>query len=236
MTEKHKILAIVPARGGSKRLPQKNILSIAGKPLIRWTIEAGLGSKYIDRLIVSTDNADIADIARSCGADVPFIRPESLSFDNTTSFEVIDHCLSWVKKNEENEYDYIILLQPTSPLRNNKNIDAAFKLLFSKKAQAVISLCETEHSPLWSNTIGNDLSMRDFLRPDINKTPSQNLPVFYRLNGAIYICETKALLMEKNLYLKDNIYAYTMSKKNSIDIDDQIDFDLAELYLKKQKA
>ncbi len=236
MTDENKILAIVPARGGSKRLPQKNILNIAGKPLINWTIEAGLGSTFINRLIVSTDDSNIADIARSSGADVPFIRPDNLSLDSTTSFEVIEHCLSWVKENEGVEYDYIILLQPTSPLRNDKDINNAFNILFDKNAQAVISLCETEHSPLWSNTIDEDSSMKSFLKPDINKTPSQDLPKYYRLNGAIYICQTKALLREKNLYLKDNIYASIMSKKNSIDIDDQIDFDLAELYLNNKKT
>jgi len=232
MNKKNNTLAIVPARGGSKRLPLKNILNIAGKPLINWTIEAGLRSSYINRLIVSTDDLKIAELARSVGADVPFIRPDKLSQDTSTSYDLIEHSLMSIKENEGIEYDNVILLQPTSPLRSTDDIDGAYKIYYEKNALAVISLCETEHSPLWSNTIPENLSMSNFLNPDINKTPSQNLPLYYRLNGAIYICDTTALLKEKNLYLKDRIYAYIMSKKNSIDIDDQIDFDLAGLYLK----
>ncbi|MFC2097945.1 cytidylyltransferase domain-containing protein [Bacteroidota bacterium] len=233
MTEK-KILAIIPARGGSKRLPGKNIRQIAGKPLITWTIDAGLKSKYISRLIVSTDNSEIADTARTYGCEVPFMRPERLSEDNTSSFDVIENCIEFLKNNEKSEYDFVVLLQPTSPLRSANNIDKAIELLFEKNGKAVISVCETEHSPLWSNTLEKNLSMHNFLKPEYNKTPSQQLPEYYRLNGAIYICEIKSLLKEKNFFLKDNIYAYIMSKKESIDIDDQIDFDLAELYLKDQ--
>lgn len=232
MTDKPEILCIIPARGGSKRLPGKNIMEIAGKPLIAWTIEAGLKSDHITRLVVSTDNKEIAEISRSFGAEVPFIRPEHLARDSTGSFQVIEQCLDYFKKNEQSEFEYIILLQPTSPLRQKSDINEAFNLLFSKKGKAIISVCETEHSPLWSNTIEENLSMVNFLNKDIINTQSRFLPKYYRLNGAIYIYETKSLLKEKQLFLNENIYAYKMSKKNSIDIDDQIDFDLAELYLK----
>jgi len=124
-----------------------------------------------------------------------------------------------------------VLLQPTSPLRNEKHIDEAIELLEKKKADAVISVCETDHSPLWSNTLPEDLNMSNFLRDEIKNKRSQDLPKFYRLNGAIYICKTDKFLEEKTFFIKNNIYAYIMDRKSSIDIDDEIDFKLAKVLI-----
>lgn len=218
-------LAIVPARGGSKRLPRKNVLDLAGKPLIAWSIEAGLKSEYIDKVIVTSDDDEILDIAKKFGSDI-IKRPDELASDTATSFDAIEHTIQNTYK-----YDYIILLQPTSPLRNEKYIDEAIELLDSKEAAAVVSVCEMDHSPLWSNTLPENSSMTFFLRDEVKNKRSQDLEIYYRLNGAIYICDTVRLLQEKSFFIKDNIFAYTMDRKSSIDIDEKIDFKMANLLL-----
>lgn len=218
-------LAIIPARGGSKRLPRKNILDLAGKPLIAWTIEAALKSKYINKVVVSSDNAEILAIAQKCGAEI-IKRPDELARDTTTTFETVKHAVENLE-----EYDYIMLLQPTSPIRNADHIDEAIELLLAKEADAVVSVCEMDHSPLWSNTLPDDRSMNRFLRDDVLNKRSQDLEKYYRLNGAIYICKTDKLLAEKSFFLNENIYAYVMDKKSSIDIDEGIDFKIAEFFI-----
>ena len=214
-------LAIIPARGGSKRLPRKNLLDLCGKPLIAWSIEAALKSKYISKVIISSDDEEILNIAKEYKAD--FIkRPDELASDTATTFDALKHTLENVGK-----YDYVVLLQPTSPLRSEKHIDEAIELLKEKNADAIISVCEMEHSPLWSNTLDENLDMSNFLRDEVLNKRSQDLPKYYRLNGAIYICKTDKLLENKGFFLKENIYAYKMNKKHSVDIDEEIDFIIA---------
>jgi CMP-N-acetylneuraminic acid synthetase len=223
MYKNKSFLAIIPARGGSKRLPRKNILNLAGKPLIAWSIEAGLNSEYIDKVIVTSDDDEILEISRKFGADI-IKRPDELASDTATTFDAIKHTVENLKK-----YDYIVLLQPTSPLRNEKHIDDAIELLESKKADAIISVCEMDHSPLWSNILPEDLSMKNFLREEVLNKRSQDLEKYYRLNGAIYICKTEKLLEEESFFLKNNIFAYIMDRNSSIDIDEEIDFKIAEV-------
>ena len=219
-------LAIIPARGGSKRLPRKNVLDLCGKPLIAYTIEAALKSKYIDKVIVSSDDEEILNISSNFGADI-IKRPIDLANDTATTFDTIKHTIDNFEK-----YDYIVLLQPTSPLRNEKHIDEAIELLEKKKADAIVSVCEMDHSPLWSNTLPKDGNMSNFLKDEILNKRSQDLEKYYRLNGAIYICKTSKLLEEKSFILKKKIFAYIMDRKNSIDIDEKVDFDMAEVILK----
>ncbi len=220
-------LAIILARGGSKRLPRKNVLNLAGKPLIAWSIEAGRNSKYIDKVVVSSDDEEILQIAKQYGANI-VKRPSELASDTASSFDAVKHVI------ESSKYDYTILLQPTSPLRNSKHIDEAIELLKEKNADAVVSVCEMDHSPLWSNTIDESLSMKNFLRDDIINKQSQDLPKYYRLNGAIYICKTSKLLEEGSFFLKDKIFAYIMNRKSSIDIDEEIDLDLVKCLLSNE--
>ena len=215
-------LAIIPARGGSKRLPRKNILELAEKPLIAWTIEAAIKSNIIDKIIVTSDDDEILNISKEYGSEI-IKRPKYLSSDTATSFDAIKHTI----ENTE-EYDYIILLQPTSPLRTEKHIIEAIELLEDKNAKAVVSVCEMDHSPLWSNTLPKDLNMNGFLRDEILNKRSQDLEEYYRLNGAIYICKTNKLLENKGFFLKENIYAYKMDRESSIDIDEEIDFIIAK--------
>ncbi|BAI79872.1 acylneuraminate cytidylyltransferase [Deferribacter desulfuricans SSM1] len=220
------ILAIIPARGGSKRLPNKNILPLAGKPLISWTIEASLGSKFLDKIIVTSDSDKILDIAKEYEV-LTIKRPTELATDTASTIEVVEHVLSNIDK----KFDFIVLLQPTSPLRTAKHIDEAIEFLFEKNADAVISVCEVDHSPLWCNTLPEGLDMSNFLSDDIKGKRSQDLPKFYRINGAIYICKTEKFLEEDTFFIKDNIYAYIMDKMSSIDIDDEFDLKLAEILM-----
>jgi len=219
-------LAVILARGGSKRLPRKNILELAGKPLISWSIEAGLNSKYIDNVIVSSDDDEILNIAKHFKSNI-VKRPLELANDTATSFDALKHTIDNVDC-----YDYVILLQPTSPLRTSKDIDEAIELLISKNSDAVISVTEMDHNPLWSNTLPENRSMKNFIDREIINGRSQDLPKYYRLNGAIYICDRNRLLKEKSFFIEDNIYAYIMARESSIDIDEMMDFKLAELYIK----
>lgn len=219
-------LAIIPARGGSKRVPRKNVLDLAGKPLLTWSIESGLKSKYIDKVVVSSDNPEILSISKRYDI-ITVQRPAELANDTATTFDAIKHVIDNLEK-----YDYIVLLQPTSPLRNENHIDEAIELLKEKNADAVVSVCEMDHSPLWSNTLDDNLSMNGFLREEVLNKRSQDLEKYYRLNGSIYICKTDKLLEQKSFFIKDNIFAYVMNRENSIDIDEEIDFKMAELLMR----
>jgi CMP-N-acetylneuraminic acid synthetase len=221
-------LAIVPARGGSKRLPRKNILDLNGKPLIAYSIEAGLKSEYIDNVVVSSDDNEILEIAKEYNAQM-IKRPDFLAHDTATTFDAIKHTIKNLKK-----HDYIVLLQPTSPLRSAGHIDEAIRLLEEKNADAIVSVCEMEHSPLWSNSLDNSLSMEGFLRDEVLNKRSQDLETYFRLNGAIYICKTDKLLDEESFLLKKSIFAYVMVRECSIDIDEKIDFEMVRILQEKK--
>lgn len=229
MYKEKTFLAIIPARGGSKRLPRKNVLDLAGKPLISWSIEAGLRSKYIDKVVVTSDDKEILDISKRLSASI-IQRPDELASDMATTFDAIKHTIENIQK----RYDYIVLLQATSPLRDEKDIDKAIELLEQKDADAIVSVCEMDHSPLWSNTLDTTLSMNNFLKDEVLNKRSQDLQKYYRLNGAIYICKTEQLLQEKSFFLKESIFAYKMSRENSVDIDEAIDFEIAKIFLKQE--
>lgn len=222
MLNEKTFLAIIPARGGSKRLPRKNILNLAGKPLIAWTIEAALQSKYIDKVLVTSDDDEILKVSNNYGAST-IKRPMHLSQDNSTSFEAINHAIE-----NTQEFDYIVLLQPTSPLRTSRHIDEAIQLIFQKKSDAIISVTEMEYSPLWTNTLPENESMDDFLREEDKNKRSQDLKMHYRLNGAIYISLTETLITTGSFFHKTGVYAYRMDNRSSIDIDNVMDFRFAE--------
>ncbi len=217
-------LAIIPARSGSKRLVNKNILDINGQPMLSWSIIAGLESNYIDTCVVSTDSKDIAEISRKYGAEVPFLRPERESDDFATNFDVANHTINYYKEVLNKEFDYIVFLQPTSPLRTVKHIDEAINLIFTKKADAIISVGPVKHSPMRMNILANNDSMDTFIPTDIKGLRSQDFPIYQQLNGAIYICATDKLLDEKDFLISKNSFAYRMNFNSSIDIDDIDDF------------
>lgn len=222
-------LAIIPARSGSKGLKDKNIKLLNGKPLIAYTIEAAINSEFFDNIIVSTDSEKYAEISRNIGANVPFLRPDYLSDDKATSTDVIIHALDSLR-NIGQEYDNFMLLQPTSPLRKSDDIINSVKIMAEKSANAVISVCEVEHSPIYMNTLDETLSMDGFL-PMGSSTRRQELPNYYRINGAIYLCKVDYFLKYRDFY-KENSYAYIMKGIDSIDIDNQLDFMIAEAIAK----
>jgi CMP-N-acetylneuraminic acid synthetase len=220
-------LAIIPARGGSKRLPKKNTLLLANKPLIAWSIEAALNSSYVDKVIVSSDSDDILDIAKKYGADT-IKRPDELATDSATTYDTIKHVIDNTR-----EYDNIVILQPTSPLRDSLDIDRAIELQSRKSADAIISVCKVEHSPLWTNTLPSDGSMTGFLSDEALGKRSQELQTYYRLNGAIYIYIRNILIKEKSLFFNNNIFSFIMDTKKSIDIDTEIDFKIAQCLIEQ---
>ncbi len=206
-----KILALVPARGGSKGLPNKNIIPLAGEPLIAWTLELAIENKFIDKVIVSTDDDYTAHISKEFGAEVPFIRPKKLAKDTSSGIDVVLHTIQYFK-NKNELYDLLFLLQPTSPLRNFEDINCALNQLFLKKAQAIVSVCEVEHHPYWANILPDDFCMNSFLKKVILNKNRQDLPKFYRLNGAIFFGYWDYIIKE-NGFFGDKTFAYIMPRE-----------------------
>ena len=230
MYKAKKILALIPARGGSKGLPRKNIKLLFGKPLIAWTIEEARKNTYIDRIIVTTDDKEIAEVSKKYKADVPFLRPQELATDNSSAIDYILHALEWIKENDDVVYDLLLLLAPTSPLRLSEDIDKAIELLFLKEAKAVVSVCKTEHPPYWTNTLLGDGRMKDFIKPETLNKNRQELPNFYSLNGAMYLAYCDYLIKQKGFFGSET-FACIMPKERSVDIDDSFDFKLAEFFI-----
>lgn len=218
-------LAIIPARSGSKGLPDKNIKILGGKPLMGWTISAAIESGCFDEIMVSTDSDEYARIAEEYGASVPFLRNEETSGDSASSWDMVREVVDKYVRIGKG-FDSFCLLQPTSPLRNSGDIIKAFKIMSEKNAKAVVSVCECEHSPLWTGTLGDDLSMDGFISASATGQ-RQKQDKFYRLNGAIYLLKMKDFLEGRSLYT-DGTYATVMEKRHSVDIDDIIDFEYAE--------
>lgn len=225
-------IAIIPARGGSKRLPNKNILPLENKPLINWTVEAALKTNLFDMVLVSTDSQSIADIAKAAGAAVPFLRPSELASDTSTTNDVIKHMVEWIEQ-KYSPVARITLLQPTSPLRNARNIIEAMALYEEKKADAIISVCEIDHPIQYCNRLPENQGMKGFISVNDNRR-SQDLEPFYRLNGAIYIFDRRFVGSLTSIY-SENSFAYIMNKFQSVDIDDEFDFMLAALLLSDKK-
>ena len=228
MINKKRILAIIPARGGSKRLPRKNVLPLAGKPLIGWSIDAAKDSKYIDQIFVSTDDQEIVDVVSLFDIDVPELRPKNLASDTATTESVLKYTL----EKFGNDADIVVILQPTSPLRTAQHIDEALELFMQRRAFSIISVTPCEHPPQWANVLPGNDSMKDFIRLGNGKR-SQDLSDFFRLNGAIYIYDIRRMLDTGSMAYQDDTYAYKMPNEFSIDIDNAIDFDMAEFFCEK---
>jgi N-acylneuraminate cytidylyltransferase/CMP-N,N'-diacetyllegionaminic acid synthase len=229
--KKLEICAIILARGGSKRLPGKNVIKLAGKPLIAYTIEAAKKSKYITRIICSTDSKQIASEAKKFGADIPFIRPNHLSEDETPTMDSLIHVVKYLKKQERYVADIVVLLQPTSPLRLSKHIDEAIQMFGNEEAKSLISVREVKMN-LRTVINGKLVQLKD-LESTIFKKNKEIERGLYCANGAIYISMTKNLLREKT-FSTDNTIPYVMDDVSSIDIDNEFDYNLAEVYLNGQ--
>lgn len=221
-----KILAIIPARSGSKGLKDKNIKELCGKPMMAYTIDAAVRSGIFDTVHVSTDSEKYAQIAKQYGADVPFLREAVYATDLSSSWDVVKYVLEKYRKFGK-KFTMIALLQPTTPLRTDEDIRGAYELLVQNQANAVVSVCEVDHSPLWTDVLPEDRSMKGFVAKEYREVPRQQLPVHYRVNGAIYLMKIEMLAEISDLY-DQNCYAYIMDKAHSIDIDNENDFKFAE--------
>lgn len=227
------ILAIIPARSGSKRLPGKNIRGLCGKPMIAWSIEAAIQSEYVDKVIVSTEDEHIANIAREYGAEVPFMRPGYLATDEATTVSVIRDVLLKYKKSG-NIFDYVIVLQPTSPLRTSGHIDESIRIIVERSASSVIGVVKVTHPVEWSSRLGSDGSMTEFIPIGVGKTRSQDYNERHRICGAIYVCNVGMILSKKPAFIDDGSIAYIMDEVSSLDIDNELDFLLAEYILTRK--
>lgn len=230
MINNKKILAIIPARGGSKGVPHKNIREINGRPLISYTIEESINSKYIDKLIVSTEDKGIAEISKKYGAEIPFLRPRKLALDETPGIDPILHAVKCLADKDCN-FDYVMCLQCTSPFRKYYQIDEAIKNLYDKDADSIVSVRESEITPYWMKKI-KDGKLKNFMDESIFYARRQDIPKTYRLNGAIYLAKTGILLDIKNWYT-ENTLPYIMDEISSIDIDNMLDFKFAEFLMKE---
>jgi len=212
------VLGVITARGGSRGLPRKNVLVASGRPLIAWTISAALASSAIDDLVLSSDDDEIMETAKAWGCAVPFRRPAELASDTASSMDVVLHCLDRLPG-----YDYVVLLQPTSPLRATADIDAAFELLLKSGAQSCVSVCEAEQSPYWMFRMNDGDWLVDLLpdRPAVHRR--QDLPPVYVVNGAIYIAKVDWLRRTRSFTGKECV-GYPMPRERSVDIDDTEDF------------
>lgn len=233
MIRDNSVLAIILARGGSKRIKNKNIRLLNGKPLIYWTIDSAKRSKYIDRLIVSTDSKDISDIARTFGAEVPFLRPKHLALDTTTSESALLHAVKWIDENEKKSYSYILLLQPTSPLRTTQHIDKALETLIGKKAHSLISVTQLHKSPSLTYRVNKNISIHNLSDSNNVVCGSKKDENIYYQNGALYIIRTDIFFKSNHLSSAKTIF-YPMNKYESIDIDEESDLKLAEFVMKQR--
>ncbi len=234
MYKSKKILGVITARGGSKGIPRKNIKNLCGKPLIAYTIEAAKKSKLLSKFVVSTEDVEIAEVSRKLGADVPFMRPAELAQDKSASIDVIKHAVNWLDEKLHEEYDYIMILQPTSPLRTAEDIDNCIKKIVETNADSVISMMKlVDFIPVKLKKIENDLILP--LLQDEGKLASrrQDSQDVYKRNAAIF-------LTKKDLIMSDDLFGsasrpYIMPPERSVDINEEIDFELAEFWLNKQK-
>jgi CMP-N-acetylneuraminic acid synthetase len=231
------VLGVIPARGGSKSIPRKNLVPLAGKPLIAYTIEAAKRSARLDRWIVSTDSEEIATVSRAVGAQVPFLRPAELAADTVLSLPVMQHALRALERMDGRPYDIAVMLQPTCPFRSAADIDAAIDLLISTLADAVISVVEVGgHHPLRMKRIVDGNRLVNYVDQDEeNMRPRQQLPPVYIRNGALYLTK-RSVLLEDNSFTGRDCRAYVMPVERSVNIDEVHDVFLAESILRHHAA
>jgi len=230
------VLGLIPARGGSKGIPGKNIVALAGKPLLAWTCEAARASRSLSRVVLSTDDPKIAEIGRACGVEVPFLRPVELARDDTPSVDVARHALQWLSVHEGWQADVVVLLQPTSPLRRAEHIEAALAEFQRTGADTVVSVVEVPHHfHPWSLMKPNGDWLEDFMQPPpgADRFRRQNLPRLYARNGpAVLVTRAVTVQAERSFYGK-RVAGFVMDRWASLDIDEREDLELAEMRLAK---
>jgi len=226
------IIAIIPARGGSKGVPRKNIKLVGGKPLIFYSISEAKKSKYISRIIVSTEDVQIAKISKSFGAEV-VKRPKNLSRDNSPTVLAIKHVIDFLEKKEKYDVDVVVLLQPTSPFRTSKDIDSCIKKFKKENFDSIVSISEPAESPYWMYSLKKD-QLIPLLKINKKHHRRQDLSKIYQLNGAVYVT-SRNRIMKKNTILGDKMGGYVMPVERSLDIDNKFEFKIANLLMKSKK-
>ena len=227
MIENKKILAIIPARGGSKGIPRKNVKAISGKPMIQYTIEAAKECPYLDKVVVSTEDVEIADISMRAGAIVPFSRPEELATDEAKTIDVVMHAVEFYERKAE-RFDIIVLLQPTSPLRNAEDITKALEYFMRNEQRSLVTVSEVSESPILMRNFNKENKLEKILEED-SDVRRQDMKKFYRINGAIYI--NKASELNANTSFNDNEMGFVLTQEHGIDVDEPQDLVVAEYYL-----
>jgi len=225
-----RVLAVIPARSGSKRIKNKNIRLLAGKPLICHAISAALGSKYVDKVMVTTDGSEIATAAKKCGAEVPFIRPTKLASDSAKSFDVVYHAVKFYEEKRE-IFDIIVLIQPTTPLVASEDVDAAVEKLVETRTNSCVTVCQVGERPEWMFSIQEGLAISHDQNFDENKR-TQDLEPLYRINGGVYAVKKTTIFEQKTLFDFKNMSAVIMPRERSVDIDEEMDFAIAEVLIK----
>lgn len=221
-----RILALIPARGGSKGIKNKNVIDLCGHPLIFYSIDAARKSKYIDDVVVSTDSEMIASVSKECGAEIPFLRPDYLAQDTSGSTGVVIHAVNFLK-DQGREYDCVVFLQPTQPLRDVNDIDGAIETFYKNNRKSLVSVCEVDNHPLLIRSINNNVLVHLL---DLNSSVRrQDMPKYYCINGCIYINAIEDI--NEKLSQNDNVTPFIMVSSHSVDIDEYKDLDLARFYM-----
>lgn len=228
MFKNKKILAVIPARGGSKGVPRKNIKLAGGKPLIAWVIEAAKTSAYIDRLILSSDDNEVIRVAATYKCEVPFVRPSEFAQDNSSSSDVIVHALSKISG-----YDYVMLLQPTSPFTSKEDIDGCIEHCITSKAKSIVSVVKPDKSPYWMFEMGKNNRLKSIMGNRYLNCRRQDLPSAYIPTGAAYMAESRWFLKNRSFYSEFTI-GYEIPKERCLDIDTEFDFKLFDFLVKNK--
>ncbi|MBQ8945521.1 MAG: acylneuraminate cytidylyltransferase family protein [Lachnospiraceae bacterium] len=231
MFNDNRIIAFIPARGGSKGIPDKNIYPLNGKPLIAYTIDAALKSVYIDDVIVSTDSNRIADISKQLGAKVPFLRPEELAGDRSNIIDAVIYTMDRLKQMGE-RYEMLVLLQPTQPLRRAEDIDRAVEKFYQCGRAGLVSVTEVDDHPILIRTIDSEGVLHSILNSK-STIRRQDMPLYYKVNGCIYINDVASL--KEDTSFNDNPIPYIMDKDRSVDIDEIRDLYVAESIMRDSK-
>jgi CMP-N-acetylneuraminic acid synthetase len=229
-----RVLGLIPARGGSKGIPRKNIALVAGKPLLAWSVDSARASRAFDRLIVSTEDSEIAAVSRGCGAEVPFVRPAELSRDDTPGIDPVLHALEALSR-QGYRADWVMLLQPTSPLRAPEDIQGALELRTRRAARSIISVCEATHPPSWLRRLDPEGQLLEYFPEEEDRPTRQALPKAYALNGAIYLAPWDVLDRERT-FSPARTFGYVMPRERSLDVDSPWDLELADLVLRHRRS
>lgn len=225
-----RVIALIPARGGSKGIKNKNIVDLCGKPLIAYTIEATKNSEYIDDIILTTDSEKIAEIGRIYGVEVPFIRPSEFATDTSRTIDAVLHSIRFLESIGR-FYDTLVLLQPTEPLRTSKDIDEALEKYVESGYNSIVSVSEVSDHPFLIRKISKNDELIHLLEQN-STVRRQDMPIYYRINGCIYINEISEI--NCNTSFNDNKCPFVMQTNHSVDIDEEVDLVIAEYYIRKR--